>query len=177
LLQADTFVKGGKNDDNNRYRVKQYSTWHKDTGSVNTCFNKDPNVTGNDRFDSEKCPNPAESCGYFKYPDNDEIEGGCILTQYCDINASIWEKPPDRNVKVRANMVDYKCGDPKAIKLNKADLADWTSLLQNDKYGVPGQSLRNCYKKYWDRSINTYFYVTQSFCDFEFLYVSQNQYY
>jgi hypothetical protein len=74
-------------------------------------------------------------------------------------------------------MVEYKCGDPKAVVLSKADLADWTSLLQNDDYGVLGQSLRNCFKKYWDRGINTYQFVTQEFCDFEFLYVSQNRYF
>jgi len=50
-------------------------------------------------------------------------------------------------------------------------------LLQNDKYSVDTDNMRQCFKRYFDREINTYLHIKRDFCDYEFLYGSQKLYF
>ena len=158
------------------------------------CLN--PDGVGDARFDNTKCVLPDESCGWYSYPlDDDEalspgsdtpgikIVGVCILSAYCKITASIWEKEPSRDVTVKVDMVYYDCPERKRIvasaAVSKAEQVNLfkNSLLQNDDYALDGYRMRGCYYDQQNYGVNVYQYITRAFCEFEFLYTSQELYY
>jgi len=63
--------------------------------------------------------------------------------------------------------------------VSKAEQVDLfkDSLLQNDDYALDGYNLRGCYDNQQNYGVNVYQYITRVFCEFEFLYLSQELYY
>ena len=165
-----------KFDTNNRYRVRQNSAF-------TDCLNDA--AVGDARYDNSLCALKDESCSYYSYPsatdgEPDEVRAVCILSAYCGLRASIWPEEPSREIPVAVDIVDYRCPLIKRITVvSKAEQEDLfkNSLLQNDDYALDGYNLRGCYDNQQNYGVNVYQYITRAFCEFEFLYLSQELYY